>query len=116
MTLTATQLADFRADIGDATATVFTDIELNRLYERASENYAQAIVLALRQLLANAAKLHDYRLAQSTESLSQVFSNVKQLLQYWEERVDEETAGTAGQIRIIGLRGVPPRDKDLPSV
>ncbi len=110
MALTAEQLSDFRADIGDD-GTVFADAELNRLYERASSDYDQAIVLALRQLLASAAKLHDYQIAHAMERKSQVFDHLQKLLAY-----RETTLGTAAQqVRITAFRAVPPRDKDTPN-
>ncbi len=109
MALTAEQLSDFRADIGDD-GSVFTEDELNRLYERASSDYDQAIVLALRQLLASAAKLHDYQIAHAMERKSQV-DHLQKLLAY-----PETTLGTAAQqVRITAFRAVPPRDKDTPN-
>lgn len=110
MALTAEQLSDFRADIGDD-GSVFTEDELNRLYERASSDYDQAIVLALRQLLASAVKLHDYQIAHAMERKSQVFDHLQKLLAY-----RETTLGTAAQqVRITAFRAVPPRDKDTPN-
>lgn len=108
-TLDSDQLTDIRADIGDD-GTVFSDAELHRLYTRTSSDYNKAVVLALRQLLMNAAKLHDYRIAQSSESRSQVFKHLKMMLEYWEEKAE-----TRQQVQIIGMAAVPPRDKDTPS-
>jgi hypothetical protein len=109
-TMTSTQLSDIRGDIGDD-GTVFTDAELNRLYTRASSSYDKTVVLALRQIMANAAKLYNYKIAQSSESKAAVFSHAKALLEYWEEQVLD--AGQ--QVSIVGVRTVPPRDKDEPS-
>lgn len=110
MALTADELIDFRADIGDD-GTVFTDAELERLYVRAESNYDGAVVLALRQVLVNAAKLHDYRLAQSMESKSQVFDHIYKVLAYREARA---SSTAAQQVRLTGLRAVPPRNKEVP--
>ncbi len=107
-TLDADQLTDLRADIGDD-GTVFSDAELHRLYTRAGSDYDKAVVLAFRQILANATKLHDYRIAQSGESLSQVYRNVKDLLVHWESIADVKQ-----QVKMVGLRSVPPVLKDEP--
>lgn len=109
MALSADQLTDFRADVGDD-GTTFTDDELNRLYTRASSDYTEAVILAFRQLLANANKLHDYRIAQSSESLSQVRKNIKDSLEYWETSV----RSASQQVRVVAMRAVPPRDKASP--
>jgi hypothetical protein len=108
-TLDADQLTDFRGDIGDD-GTVFTAAELHRFYTRAESDYAKAVVLALRQLLANAAKFNDYRIAQSAENKSQVFTHLRELLTYWEARAE-----SASQVKIVGMRSVPPREKDVPN-
>lgn len=108
MALTSDQLADFRLDIGDD-GTVFTDEELNRLYERASDDYESAVVLALRQLMAQSSKLRDYKIAQSSESNSQIFDHIKTLLEYHESRIT-----ASQQVSIVGMRSVPPRYKDRP--
>lgn len=109
-TLTTDQLLYLRDDIGDD-GTVFTDNELNRNYTRADGDYNKAVVITLRQLLAQSAKLHDYRIAQSSESLSQVYKQVKGLLDYWESQV----VRASQQVRIVGARTVPPRYKERPS-
>lgn len=111
MSLTADELADLRGDIGDD-GTVFSDAELNRLYTRAGGDYNTTVMLALRQLLASAAKLHDYQVAQSLERRGQVFDHVKALLGYWESQVEAEAQ--AQQVQIVGLRAVPPREKREP--
>ena len=107
-TLDADQLLDFREDVGDD-CTVFTDPELHRLYTRASGNYNKAVYLAYRQILTNAAKLHDYTLAQSSERRSQVFDHLKTMLAIW----DADSRSTQ-QIKFVGSRVVPTREKDEP--
>lgn len=108
-TLDADQLLDFRGDVGDD-GTVFTDAELQRFYTRANGNYNKAVVLALQQILMNAAKLHNYSLAQSSESRAQVFDHLKILLAMW-----QENARSTQQIRFVGSRVVPTRVKDEPA-
>ena len=107
-TLDADQLKDIRTDVGDD-GTVFTDAELHRFYTRADSDYNKAVVLAFRALKANAAKLNDYRLAQSMESKSQVYDHIDGLLKDWVALAENKT-----QISIVGLRNVPTRDKDTP--
>jgi len=111
MALSSDQLTDFRGDIGDD-GTVFTDDELNRLYTRSGSVYSEAVVLAIRQLLASAVKLHDYRIAQSAESMSQVYDHLEKLLDRWEKIANSEEPKS--QVRVVGMRGIPPRDKDEP--
>lgn len=106
--LSAAQLLDFRADIGDD-GTVFTEDELNRHFTRASSDYNSAVVLALQQLLINASKRHDYSLAQSSESKSQVYKQIKDALTYWKSEAE-----TRQQVKMVGMRSVPPRVKDSP--
>ena len=74
------QRSDIQADIGiDSDQTVFTDAELDRLYTRASSDYDTAVVYALDQLLADAAKFNDYTAGASSERKSQVFENLMKL-------------------------------------
>lgn len=95
--LTTQQLADFRIDLDLPVNAVFTDAELNRFYARASEDYDTAKVYALRALLASAAKLHDYKAGQSSESLSQVVDNMRKNL-----RDMESNAGMGGAVISVG--------------
>lgn len=90
-TLTLAQLYDFRADLDIADGQVFTDTELHRLYTRAEGSYEYAVALAWRQILASASKMTDYKAAQSSESLSQLFTHVKSMVEYW-----QGLAGTGG--------------------
>jgi len=83
-TLDSDQLTDFRADLDIDDGAVFTDPELNRLYNRAEGSYEGAVALAWRQILASASKMNDYKAAQSSESLSQIFAHVKDMVAYWE--------------------------------
>lgn len=90
---------------------VFTNDELDDLYTLAEDNREAALLLVLRSLLADAAKLHDYRIAQSAESLSQVYKQLSDLLAYYESKTN-----ASQQVRIVGMRAVPPRTKDEPDV
>lgn len=99
--LTATQLSDVRADIGDATAPyAFSDADLQRLYTRAvADGYGETAVraYALRQLLTSAAKFHDYTAGSTRVQKRQVFQNLQQILAYW-----EGVAGISGDAIAVG--------------
>jgi len=84
MALTATQLTDFRGDLGIGSGTtVFTDAELNRFYARTSSSYELAVALAVRQLMMNAARFNDYTAGYNEEKKSQVFAQLKQMYEFW---------------------------------
>lgn len=77
MALTTEQRTDMQADLGIAADEgVFTDAELDRLYERAAADYDVAMVYALDQLLMDAAKFNDYTAGSSSEKKSQVFDHL----------------------------------------
>lgn len=92
-----------------AAGTVFSDAVLDAFYTRAGD-VDGTIVTVLRALMADAAKLYDYRLAQTGESQSQVFAQLQKTLLYWEDRV----ARAGRQVKIVGMTAVPPRRKDQP--
>lgn len=110
MPLTADQISDFRADIGDNPSNpVFTDDELNRLYTRASESYEVAVVYAIEQLMANATKLTKYSIGQVSQDSNQVFENLKKLRELWKSKVQEKK-----QFLLLSFRAEPPSDSDYP--
>ena len=84
MALTTDQLADLQADIGISDdETVFTDTELNRLFTRAGSDYAMTVAYALRQLMADKAKLADYSRGETRESRSQIFAHLQAMYDLW---------------------------------
>ncbi len=114
-TLTADQITDMQGDLGITNdQTVFTDAELQRFYVRAEGSYPKAMVFALRQLLANKAKLRDYGTGLSYEKESQVYDHVKGLLSVWQAEDDSEDAGGGNQVKVVGVRLQPRRDRDKP--
>jgi hypothetical protein len=112
MALTSDQLADMQADLGitDDEA-VFTDVELNRLYERAGSDYDKAVYYGWRQLLANVAKFHNYTAGMTKVERGQVFDHVERMVSHWEGKVKG-----AQQVGMAGLLSIPPKSKDAPSV
>jgi hypothetical protein len=119
---TDTQRDDLRADLGlPADETVFTDVELDRLYVRAEARYTNtnsievyARVLACKQLRAKAANLTDYTQNETQEKLSQIFANLgKMQADFESELVISERAGISS-VRIGALKKKPTRLKDFP--
>ena len=112
MALTATQLTDMQADLAITTnQDVFTDAELNRLYERASDDYNGAVYLAWRQLLADANKFFDYTAGQTKVQRSQTRAHIRDMVKLWAE----ESRTNSNQVMIVGLAEIPPRWKDQPA-
>lgn len=110
-TLTDEQRTDLQADLGiSGDESVFTNTELDRLYTRAASDYTATIVLALRQLLANASRLADYTAGQTSEKVSQIRDGLKDMLAYYESSVGMESK----QVVVAGLRSTPPIYKELP--
>lgn len=112
MALTSEQLADLQADLGiDDSQSVFTDDELERLFERASGDYNLTVYYGWRQILSGATAWVDYRVAQTSVSRSQAFAHIKDMVAFW----GNESRSTANQVRIMGMVPVPTRWKDKPS-
>lgn len=113
MALTADQLADLQSDLGiGSDEAVFTDVELERLFQRAGEDYPTTVYYAWRQLLAASTKYVDYQVAQTRESRSQAYQHIKDMVAYWKGE-SEESLNTSG-VAIAGLTPIPPRWKDAP--
>jgi hypothetical protein len=101
-TLTAQQLLDLRFDLDlPPDPGVFTDAELQRAYDRGVGDYATAKMYLVNALLHSAAKLHDYKAAQSGESLGQVWDHLKWL--YGELRADVGMGGAVISVGNFGL-------------
>ena len=110
-TLTTTQRADMQADLGiGSDESVFTNDELDRLYTRADTDYDEAIVLAIRQLLMQASKFHNYTAGQTKVEKQQVFENLQSMWELW----TGESRTIDNQARFVGLNEIPPRHKDEP--
>lgn len=111
MPLTAAQLTDFQKDLAiDASEEVFTNNELNRLYERAAEDYNTAVYMAWRQVAAGATRWVDYKVAQTSINLSQARAHIKDMLQFWQG----ESKTPANQVMLLGLNQIPTQHKDRP--
>lgn len=113
MALTADQLTDFQSDLGISDdEAVFTNDELQRLYERAGEVYEAAVYMAWRQVFAQATKYIDYKVAQTEEKRSQVWDHIKAMLAHWKAEADA-ASGVQGAM-FVGLNVIPTRNKEEP--
>lgn len=113
MALTSDQLADMQSDLGIADdESVFTDAELERLFERAGEVYETAVYMAWRQIFAQATKYIDYKVAQTEEKRSQVWDHIKAMMAHWKAEADA-ASGVQGAA-FVGLNVIPTRNKEEP--
>lgn len=112
MALTADQTTDMLADLAaGALGDVFSQVELDRLYERAGEDYSLAVYYGWRQIAANSAAWIDYKVAQTSVSRSQAFDHIQAMLKFW----GDESRTTANQLISAGMRGVPTKWKNVPA-
>ena len=88
---------------------VFTDTELNRLYNRAGGDYKLGVILAFDQLLSNLAKWVDYTEGQTQEARSDRFKQVMQLVEYKREQWI-----ASDQYRSVHIQSVPTPLRDRP--
>lgn len=105
MALTPEQIALVRTFTGDSTTDtpVFSDTELQVFAGIAETSYTEydlvgvVTVFVLRGLLANRAKFADYVQNESQENESQIFRQIKTLLEKWESQL-----GLLGQNLYLG--------------
>lgn len=113
MALTTTQRSDMQRDLGiTVSQTVFTNIELDRLLERAEDDYNSAVYLGWRQLLSDTAKFFNYTAGQTRIERAAVFDHVKTMVEFWKD----ESRTAANQMRIVGVTEAPPRWKEEPNI
>ena len=111
MALTATQRLDMQGDLAiGAAEDVFTNDELDRLYERAGNAYNLAVYYACRQLMMDAAKFYDYTIANASVKRSQLLKQLKDMTEFWQG----EAQGKANQVMIVGGLRIPPQRSDYP--
>lgn len=121
-TLTATQLSNLRADLGDTGGTpAFSDAELQALWDRLTDapnetvQHEATLALAFRQLLAQVAKFHSYTAGQVSENLDQVYAHIKAMFELYKPSLDAATSQNRQLvISKIGKRDtaqrIPPND------
>lgn len=110
-----------RRDLG-ASEAALSDEDAADLIEEAGERYtdtatayAYARVLGLQGLLSSSAKLTSYKANESSESLSDVFKHLKELLKVWEDKVDDAVAAAgSGAARFGSVRRKPAKVREYP--
>jgi hypothetical protein len=96
---TAEQLADLRADLADTAASpAFSDDDLERLWQRAGGRHERACYLAVRQLLMQANRFHDYMLGQGAtdQKKSQVRKHLADMLEVFAAAGGASASGGSG--------------------
>jgi hypothetical protein len=117
---TAAQRERLRRDTG-SNSSALSDDDADDLFEEAGETYtddtsiaAYARILALQGILASSAKLTSYKQNESSESLSDVFKHLRELLSYWQGELDTAQRGASGAARYGGVRRKPARVREYP--
>lgn len=118
---TAAQRQYVRDDL-QVSADALGDAAIDALYTRAEADYtdntkaveAQVRVLAIRQLLAGAARAVDYVQNESQERQSQMFGHLKQILTIYERQLVDAEDAVSVPVKWGGLRRKPTRWKEYP--
>lgn len=111
MALDDTILARLRADLDDFGGDpVFSDDELEALYDAADSRYAQTVVLAINRLLMSAVKLEDYKKAHEELKGQEVYNRLKDMQGLW---LDEQKRADT-QVALVGMQSRPRRWRDVP--
>lgn len=105
-----------------ATTTSLPDETLDMLFARAETDYvdnipaqnAQVKLWVIENLRASAAKLVDYRNAQSEEALGQIFKNLDKLYSQFKEDLDSAVTGGSG-IRMGGTVPIRAQIEERPN-
>lgn len=112
MALTPEQLTDIQTDLGITNdQAVFTDAELNRLFDRAGSDYNTSVYLGWRVLLGDAAKFFNYTEGNTKVERAAVFEHIKAMLEFWKG----EATTAANQVAVVGLTPIPPNWKEYPA-
>ncbi len=121
MPASAEQLAVIRLKIGDSGVVVFTDPELNALWDDAALGHEdervilqQTVVDALEALLADSAKRVTYRQNESQENLSDVFKHLEKLHSKHQARLTSLLESTQSVARLGHMKPTPSRLKEYP--
>jgi hypothetical protein len=97
-TLTAAQLAIFRAQSGDTNSTDVSDLQVQACYDAAVSDDALTMVYILRQRLGKAVDEITFTGGDGgTRQGNQKYEQIERLLKYW-----EQVAGVSGGALIIG--------------
>jgi hypothetical protein len=112
MALTPEQTIDMLADLAaGALDDVFSQLELDRFFTRAGEDYNLAVYYGWRQILGDSAKWVNYRVAQTQVDRGQAFDHILKMVALWAD----ESRTNANQVKIVGMRPVPTKWKEQPA-
>lgn len=110
--LTAEQTLDMLGDLAaGAIDDVFTQVELQRFYDRAEGDYNLAVYYGWRQIFGESTKWVDYQVAQTKVSRSQAALRIKDALALWAD----ESKSVSNQLLSAGINGVPTQHKPRPA-
>lgn len=116
-TITGPEEISFRAKLGNG-GRGFATPDLDRIWVEAGESMTKAILIALEELMVDAARFNDYTQNDTQEKRSQVFDHIaKVLVPYYQKKVDAEVLAANPRnkaARIYGTRVVPPRRVERP--
>lgn len=112
MALTVTQIRYMQSDLGITNdQAVFTDAELNDLFDRAEQDYNGAVYIGIRVLLMDAAKFTNYTEGNTKVEKAAVFAHLKDMLEIWRDA----STTAAQQVAVVGITPVPPYWKEYPA-
>lgn len=111
-TLTADQTADMLGDLAaGAIDDVFSQVELQRFYDRANGDYNLAVYYGWRQIFADSVKWVNYRVAQTQVNRGDAAANILKMLEFWQG----EARVADNQLISAGMRPVPTKNKAIPA-
>lgn len=112
MALSPEQTLDMLADLAaGAIGDVFSQVELDRLYTRAGDDYNLAVYMGWRQIAGDASRWVNYKVAQTQVDRGAAFDHIAKMLAFWAD----ESRTSANQLAIVGMRGIPTRHKPRPA-
>lgn len=118
-TPTDDQIEDLYNDIGDVDRSTFTPDEITRIWARVSgasstvQQHEAALAMMARQLMAQSAKLVNYRAGAISENRSDVMKHLKMLYDLYKPSLDA-VQGTARQFAQTTIRGKPRQGRTFP--
>ncbi len=116
--LTATQLTDIRADVGDSNE-AFSDVELQRLWvrvENASSDEVRWDALKasiFEQLLNDATKLHDYSAGAVEHKLGKIYDQLEKRYKEYKYALND-ARGLKRGVTHLKMRQFPDPDRRVP--
>lgn len=112
----------FRADLGDADESAFSDAQIDTIWERATAAasvsdddliFVIAKLIGIKQLMMQAAKRVTYKSGESSANLSDYFKHLKDLKKDLEAEQASLEKGLQSPIRLLGVNRIP-REKSVP--